>query len=59
MALKPLVMINDTIKKYEIKEKHKILRGNLYGKKKTTGRGKSFTINLGEITKYNGIGNKL
>ena len=34
MVLKPLVMINDTIKKYKIKEKHKILRGNLYGKKK-------------------------
>ena len=32
MALLPLDMINDTIKKYEIKEKHKIYVKTLTGK---------------------------
>ena len=32
MALIPLVMINDTIKKYEIKEKHKIYMETVAGK---------------------------
>ena len=53
------VMINDTIKKYEIKEKHKIYK--IYVKpfwKKTTSKGENFTINLREITKYIKIGNK-
>ena len=33
MALIPLIMINDTIKKYEIKEKHKIYMETLARKK--------------------------
>ena len=45
MALIPLVMINDTIKKYENKEKLKIYVETLAGKK-ITGRGESFTMNL-------------
>ena len=49
-------MINDRIKKYEINEKHKIYVEILLGKNMS--RRENFTINLREITKYSGIGNK-
>ena len=38
MALIPLVMIKDTIKKYEIKEKHKTYVETLTGKNHKYGR---------------------
>ena len=41
---------NGTMKKYENKEKHQIYVETLVGKK-TTGRGKSFTMSLRGITK--------
>ena len=50
---KKYVMINDTIKKYEIQDLHE----NSFGKKIVDG-GKNFTINLRDIIKYNGIENK-
>ena len=52
MALIPLVKINDTIKKYENKEKHHIYVETLVRKKKPRAEEKTSLMNLRGITKY-------
>ena len=48
-----IVMINGTIMKYENKEKIPDSHKNPYGKK-INNKSESFTMNIKEITKYNG-----
>ena len=57
MALIPLVMINGTIKKYEIKKTTRFTWKPL--REKTTGRGESLTMNfLERLQKFNIMENK-